>query len=206
MKKKSSKKSRLKKRESRQSLFYEKLFLKSFPLLALMIFPILLLNIAFGLSYSVPIRIYFLIVYIITFIFAVVISSMLLRNLYIFKSWDKRDLNGSFKNWLFRIIFIIFLSLDLIYYLIPMTGDLPRIITGRYKESIGTVESVETNDYLLKNRGPKSWEEKKQYVYFRDQASGKTSKFTFHANNPYVHYYHTKIYYLPFTKWGIRAE
>lgn len=174
---------------------------KSFRILALSSILAIVMNVAFMANITIPVELYFIIMYSINIVAIVFLISGLCNNIIDNKIWDKKDYKNSLFDWGGGVFFLIILVFILKSFFIPMTMDLPRVVTGRYEEINGSVK------YIKSNYGStRKWFEPIQYVHFKEETSGEIIKITFHVSKTKVGYAAKKLYYLPNTKWGIKAE
>jgi hypothetical protein len=169
----------------------------------------MLLNIAFYHNASISVELYFLIIYATALSMALFIGLGIWSSLLLHKAWESKNIKRSLLIWLARSFFLAILIIDLKIFVLPMTLDIPALVTGKFKEISGNVKSIETKDDRLDGWGSKGdWYEKVKYVYFTEQASEKSIKIIFHANtsNSNVGYNIKTIYYLPHTKWGMKVK
>jgi hypothetical protein len=192
---------------SKTERFVKKSAKRLFVFLAVVPFTFILLNIAFSFGISISVELYFFIVYLTALPFALFIIFGFWNSLFFYKISDNKNIKSLLLMWIARISLFIVLIIDIKVYVFPMTLDMPRLITGHYKEMNGTVKSIETNDYERKG-GRGKWYEKIKYVYFTEQKSGKTIKVVFHcdANKANIEYSIKNIHYLAHSRWGIQAE
>lgn len=201
-KNKTNKSNPIRKRYRKLSETFGKFTYKLYIIWVSVSFSMIILNILFSFNMSVPIELYYFMVYVIAIVTAILIVIGLINAIILDKAWNINNSKNTFSSWIGRFIFGGILLLNLRYYVIPMTLDAPRIITGRYKVISGTVKYVRAS----KPRGLRRWHEKIQFVDFIEEKSGKIIKITFHVSKVPIGYSVKKIYYLPYTKWGIYAD
>lgn len=185
----------------------QKLTNKFARVLVVLCFVIIVLNIVFGTGVAIPIGLYFLTMYLTTSVVAVFLVVGLISNIQFDKKLkEKRKIRKGDKVfiWVARPLVVIFILIDLVHFWFPMSADLPRLITGNYQLAVGTVEDIEYPHFIMTSKG--KWLEQVQNVYFKEASTGKVLKIVFHANNAEVTYNTNRIFYLPFTKWGISAD
>lgn len=204
IKKRNKKNKNKNKRVYKSTNLFEKSASKSVMIFIGLLFIFPLLNIAFQNNMTISVELYFMIIYFTAATFAVFLISGFCNNLLIDKVWNSNDVKDSIFNWIGRALLLALLILDLKYYFIPMSLDVPRIITGNYKRISGRIEDIKIKNNAHRTRG--QWYEKINYVYFKEEVTGKTIKITFHVTKTDISYSTKNIYYLPHTKWGITTE
>lgn len=194
---------------SKTERFVRKVTNRLFGFLRIFPFSYIILDIAFAREISISVEFYFLMVYLTALFLALFIGFGLWNNFIIYNIRDNKNKKSSILTWLGRIAFFIIIVIDINIFVLPMTLDIPRIVTRNYKEINGTVKSIETNDYAReRSSGRGRWNEKIKYIYFTEETSGKTIKITFHARNNKadIGYNVNTIDYLPHSKWGVNAK
>ncbi len=194
---------------SKTERFVKRVIKKLFMFLAIFPFSFVILNFGFYSNVNISVELYFLIIYVTALAIALYICFGMYYSLHVDKAWNSKKIKSSLLIWLARTAFTIILIIDIKTFVFPMTLDVPGLVTTNYKKINGVVKSIKTNDYERETGGRRGkWYEKIKYIYFTQQTSDKTIKITFHANanKPDIGYNIKTVYYLPHTKWGMKAE
>jgi len=156
-------------------------------------------------SNIIPIEFYFIINYL--FFLYVLVISLCILYFFIFKGKilnikNTKNIKELLTNCGIILLFLVLVIVNLRYQVIPMSMDLPRLITGRYEETNGTIESVT----YINRHSFRGGSNKVQYVYVKEEKISEELKIEFEDGYNRIPQTIKKVYYLPHTLWGISAE